>query len=66
MCFAWRFYGRFLTAISIRAPTKATATIITITPTAKYMSVGGRAATGDDGVGVAFETNVVVSAGEPK
>jgi len=30
------------------------------------MSVGGRAATGDDGVGVVFETNVVVSADEPK
>ena len=33
----WRLYGRFLTAISIRAPTMAIAMIIAITPAAMYV-----------------------------
>ena len=61
------FYGRFLIAISMRAPTMTIAIMIAITPAAIYMSVGGWAETGDgDGVGVVSETYVVVSADELK
>jgi hypothetical protein len=57
------FYGRFLIAISIRAPTRAIATMIATTPAAMYISVGGKTVTGaGEGVGAASSTEKAVTA----
>jgi len=63
-----RYYGRFLTAISIRAPTIAIATIIAAAATAMYISVEGKgfAATGyGDAVGAAALATKDDSAEDP-
>jgi hypothetical protein len=59
--FLWRFYGRFLTAISIRAPTMTIAIMIAITPAAIYMSVGGKVATVAGDLFVSYSNQIINS-----
>jgi hypothetical protein len=63
MLFFLHVYGRFLTAIRIRAPTIAIATIIAIAAAAMYISVGGRTVIGyGDAVATAAPTAKLASA----
>ena len=59
----WHFYGRFLTAVSIRTPTIAIATIIATAATPMYISVGGNTVTGygDAVAGAALAYKAVVA-----
>ena len=60
------FYGRFLTAINITAPTTAIAAIIAIAVPMKYISVGGNAAAESGvAVGAVIASEMCVSADEP-